>query len=161
MTVEKFKQTKKQKKDLQTLVDHLEWVRKNDPDSFSLTYWMGSQGDDMVGDRHDKTEWAARKEEGRKLNCGTTACLVGMLPVVFPKRFKWGEIGGSDWLQDFSEIDGVVDTENNSVEEKSLVDIFGGNFSFWEKTIRESEWDYKRKVTAYDVIRRLRKYFDI
>jgi hypothetical protein len=79
------------------LIAHLEKVQEIDPDSFDLAHWFRGSSPEEV--QQAMNEWSTRWEEGKNLNCGTTACLVGHLPLVFPENFRW--------IQDTSALDGT------------------------------------------------------
>lgn len=79
---------------LEKLTQHMQWVTDNDPDSFDLCTWFVAVDAATFADERSqleraKREWPKRLAAGKKLDCGTTACLVGHLPLVFPKTFKW------------------------------------------------------------------------
>ena len=69
------------------LLDYLEQLNENEPEAFDLDTWMGadSRAELLTAMR----EWPSKHQKGEKLNCGTAACLVGHLPVIFPQAFYW------------------------------------------------------------------------
>lgn len=80
---------------LRRLAEHLEEVWRRDPGSFNLETWFSAT--DATASRLKETKilqhaldaWPERWAAGESLNCGTSACLVGHLPLIFPDDFEW------------------------------------------------------------------------
>jgi len=117
------------------LIDHLKEVERRDPASFNLKAWIRSvRTDDATSVSQATEEWPRRWADGETLNCNTTACLVGHLPLVFPDDFQWqhGELSG--WY---------VRTKYGQKAEDRLATYFGLTWCFWFSAIYVSAWFWK------------------
>jgi hypothetical protein len=99
---------------------------EDEPQRFNIgTYISAASPHDLETAR---AEWPERHRCGRKLECGTSACLVGHLPVLFPDSFFWSS--GENVRNALVRL-----KENNSPKE----DVSFPNFKFQE--IVNEEWD--------------------
>ena len=78
---------KKQIERLKRLIEHLEYIEENDPKAFSLSQWFVSP--DLDSYQEAVAQWPLRGKAKQPLQCGTSACVVGHLPAVFPDDFAW------------------------------------------------------------------------
>jgi len=143
---------------LEKLIVHLEEVARRDPGSFNLNFWMAS--DSQYDLRQALRTWSKRWKAGETLNCGTTACLAGHLPLVFPGEFAW-ERDGNYWAGSFSGVHVRCKTHSGFLELSTadLERFFGISFTFWDQTIHTDEgfWEGKPSpVTVADMVTLLR-----
>lgn len=69
------------------LIAYFERLLENEPTAFTLKHWFIG-GFDGAEDEARRS-WIQRAEAGEPLDCGTAACVVGHLPVIFPGEFTW------------------------------------------------------------------------
>lgn len=146
---------KKQIGRLKRLIEHLKYIEENDPEAFSLSQWFVSQNPDSFAEAVEK--WPLRGAAKQPLQCGTSACVVGHLPVVFPEYFAWIQ---TPPLSHSRETSGRVvvktpDTEPayvaaeevlffgtspNDVTCSTLATFFGAEEPIWSLIIYDSEY---------------------
>jgi hypothetical protein len=145
---------KTQLKRLDKMIAHLEEVERRDPASFALENWV--EGDTEENLEEAITTWRKRWKKGETLNCGTSACVVGHLPLVFPQHFEWSD------SQDRDDEDTSVTTVRTKATAKhksleftkhswwqsegldateELAGFFGGEDSDWDDIIYVGGYD--------------------
>lgn len=127
-------QTKLQRSRFLKLVRHLEHLQKNEPEAFDLKSWVSAQSNKFL------QEWPKRYKRKEKLDCGTAACLVGHLPLIFPKHWEWS--GATQ----------VVRPLRPDSHHRNLAEFFGLDADFWKKTIYS---EFYRAPLLEVVLRRL------
>jgi hypothetical protein len=114
---------------LRKLIKHLEWVLKKCPETFDLKSWFEGETEEDI--RSACKKWPKYAKKGKALNCNTTACLVGNLPLVFPKKFEWvptiGDLCSMEVENEFA----------LPVNAWQLYEFFGGNENFWATIIHQ------------------------
>jgi hypothetical protein len=139
---------------LDRLIQHLVWVLRESPESFGLDDWF--RGPELDNDENLLPvfeEWRARYADRRPLECNTTACVVGHLPLVFPQDFWWMETCDSGAAvrihfegEDYSVVDG-----------KFLSHYFGGSRYAWDRIIQPRYYPQEDDTTVGPVLSRLRR----
>lgn len=115
----------KQKKRFKKLIKYFEWLNENEPSAFNIQNWIKSHSEENLNRAIE--EWQDRAKKKTELNCGTAACVVGHLPNIFPKKFKWINKGASGC---------VIQIESEGLDEKEfLSDHFGGTKHQWKSII--------------------------
>ncbi len=122
------------------LIRHLEYIRDTEPERFDLHSWMSGDNIDEA-----RTQWPKRLKQKKPLNCGTSACVVGHLPLIFPNCFKWA--GNFVFCAKRNLID------YHSSEKFYLSQFFGG--SDWDNIIFESNYPDPSNITIDDVLKRI------
>jgi hypothetical protein len=149
------KKTKKQKNRMERLIAHLEWVEREEPARFNLEHWMSASSEKELLQAID--EWPERALQRRELNCGTSACVVGHLPAVFPEDWSWEDIGSGE---------ASVHLRSGSGELRSsdlLSDFFGGEAGNWSRIIYSDAYGHRDeygRVRLSSVLERLRDIRD-
>lgn len=126
------------------LLDYMHELFDTEPEVFSLTNFIFSE--DQKGLKSAMKDWAKRYQKGEPLNCGTSACIIGHLPVAFPGLFGWGENRGhySDVLartECGSSTCGEKFIIEGRVEEDIMAMAFGGTSQQWRNVIYVDEYD--------------------
>lgn len=139
---------------LDRLIQHLVWVLRESPESFGLEDWF--RGPELDNDENLSPvfeEWRARYADRRPLECNTTACVVGHLPLVFPQDFRWMETCDS----------GAAVRLNYEGEDYSVVDgtflsyYFGGSRYAWDRIIQPRNYPQEDDTPVGPVLSRLRR----
>lgn len=146
---------KKQIERLKRLIEHLKYIEHHDPEAFNLSQWFVSQ--DMNSYREAVEQWPLRGKAKQPLQCGTSACVVGHLPVVFPEDFAWiqmpplihsHETSGRVVLKtpDTDPVDVAAEevlffgTSPNDVTCSTLATFFGAASHIWALIIYDNEY---------------------
>jgi hypothetical protein len=127
------------------LLNYLHNLMEDEPQRFNIgTYISAASPHDLETARE---EWPERHRRGRKLECGTSACLVGHLPVLFPDSFFWSS--GENVRNALVRL-----KENNEfVCEMVLEDFFGSSAENWKMIIYPEH--YQKPPTLQDVLDRM------
>jgi hypothetical protein len=145
-----------QRERLDRLIKHMEWIEETEPERFDLDSWM--RGDVTRA----MTEWPQRFAEGRELNCNTTACVAGNLPLLFPESWRW-EITSHYTVVCPSNIEDAEawwsDIEDGTVMAGLLAEFLGGTTGEWYSTIYLEHYD-EDPVELRPVLERLRAIRD-
>ena len=116
---------------LDTLTTYLERLNEEEPEAFDLGSWMASDSREELEKAME--EWPERYKKGEPLNCGTSACVAGHLPIVFPGDFAWSDIGHETTIGWVYRVE--PDMPQFSLSGQGLADYFGGERSDWQRTI--------------------------
>lgn len=114
-----------QKKRFKKLIKYLDYIQDSEPERFNIKSWVNIPYYGVKDDILNK--WRHAYENRTPLNCNTTACVVGHLPVRF-KEFEWG--GDHSYHVRF------VD-DKRLVESLQLSEFFGGDDFDWGHIIYE------------------------
>jgi hypothetical protein len=128
-----------QKERFQHLLAYLTRLNEEEPEVFSLTHWMaGKHAHKAVA------SWVERASKGEPLNCGTTACVVGHLPVAFPDDFSWNSGEVIQVVYRGSVLDQWGFAFNTRSAVYGLSEYFGGAPGEWDSIIYMRGYeDYK------------------
>jgi hypothetical protein len=135
----------KQIERLQKLIKHLEYIAATEPRTFNLKQWFVSA--DMSSCEEAIAQWAERYEKQQPLGCGTSACVVGHLPLVFPEDFEW-ELQSIPLMSGEQQayVCGKGCVAHGDVTCATLAEYFGGNSSVWGMIIYEDEYEESQMV---------------
>ena len=170
VTKEVSKATKKRR--FNTLLDYLTELNEKEPERFNLSAWMTTYKDKNLIEA--VTTWVDRYQKGDPLNCGTTACLVGHMPVIFPRAFSWvapGHFFGATSF-DTDDLDasvsyhpnGLAKVRSNWFEAQWTEDFFGGGVDIWRQIIFGTNYPEDaigvHGITLDAVLKRLEKLYE-
>jgi len=121
------------------LLRHLEYINETEPEVFDLKTFVNVN-------RHSNFRilWPVALKAKKPLNCGTTACIIGHMPLIF-EEFRWQ--GGH-----------VEDHDGNTAREWSCADFFGGHHDAWHNIIYSSNYASEHPPLS-DVLKRLHKLY--
>ena len=140
------------------LIAYLTQLNKTDPGAFSLREWL--QADSRTNLLKALEEWPERHKKGQPLNCGTTACLVGHLPVAFPGDFTWRDLNHTE-IVNYVMTTEVPDLPSRTkVGEAVLCEYFGGTENAWTQIIYPRWYDTAQPVKLTAVLERLKELYD-
>lgn len=136
-------QTIQQLRRLRKLIKYLEHIEQHEPEVFDLCSWFsGGTGATLF-------EWRKRHKQRKPLNCGTTACVVGHMAVIF-NEFEWNR-------KNNLEKNVVVAQTGQWVGKAVLASFFGGTCDVWEAVIYDAWYRCGSGNTKLsDVLARLR-----
>jgi hypothetical protein len=143
----------KRKKRLKKLIAHLEEVQKRDPESFDLSFWIRGTDGKALLDAVDT--WLDRWKKGETLNCGTAACVVGHLPLAFPRSFRWRRPQRNSPITNVSRCDAMAAALDDLKASAMLAEFFGGTWQDWDNVIYERKYGDGPRVRVSQVIARL------
>jgi hypothetical protein len=113
-------QTNQQLRRLRKLIKHLEHIERDEPDVFDLASWF-------KGPSSALTQWRENHKQRKPLNCGTTACMVGHMAVIF-KEFTWRN-------QDVYFV-----ASGECLDATNLPEFLGGTRSVWQFIIYDTHY---------------------
>jgi hypothetical protein len=98
------------------LLKHLEYINETEPEVFDLDTFVNHNAHPQF-----TTLWPRALRAKKPLNCGTTACIIGHMPLIF-KEFMWH--------------DGYVKSRTGTTtRESACADFFGGTSDAWQGII--------------------------
>lgn len=131
---------------LDRLTEYLSKLNETEPERFSLKYWAASASIEKL--TQAQSEWRQRYEAGEPLNCGTSACVVGHMPTVFPDTFRWGprvmpgsndekpHVASVRWTSEARGKSFATEcTDGVNVAAGALAKFFGGTVNDWDRII--------------------------
>jgi len=128
------------------LIKHLRYLQSTEPRAFNLRQWVQARSAKAVKEAIES--WPDRFKRGEELNCGTSACVVGHLPLVFPRQFKWFHLPRKRFAS-------VVTRDWGMDAECELYLFFGeGHTIQWFDVIYQSQYKVKH-VKLHHVLERI------
>lgn len=140
---------------LETLIGYLRRLQETEPDRFDIRRWVSSH--DLKDMTKARKQWPKRYKEGQPLDCGTSACVVGHLAVVFPEDFQWEYAPETGTV---IRVACVIPGYESVVGALHMARLFGGRALDWSDIIfpeayTREELDERGQVPLLAVIARI------
>ena len=140
------------------LIHYLENLLANEPERFNLTAWLTAETSDDL--QAAVETWAERHRKGEPLNCGTTACVYGHFPVIWPKTFAYHTNPRTDTMAKGTVVSRLPPAEGDyhSHEHEHAARWLGGTPFDWQLIFFPRYYDCEHPPLS-DVLERLHAFY--
>lgn len=133
------------------LINYLHNMLEFAPTCFNLSTYLTAESPEAFDAATNN--WPVQHRRGQQLECGTTACVVGHLPVVFPNDFKW---------KPTSEVTAqVFTTDDVYVCEMTMEEFFGCSATDWSCVIYPENYGPADDITLQQVLDKIYEIHDL